>query len=217
ERRLRRGCIPPFRVNPAGGRIEPPVSVPVAPRHSFAATAAAEPPDEPPGVNGVFDPFRRHGECTGPKCDVSLDEPIANSSQLVLPRSTAPSRQSWDVTVDSYVGTKLSRICEHAVERMPAVQNMSLMASGIPSSGPASPDAIRPSDFFAMAAARSGVSRTNALRGRAFSIAETYAAVNSLAEKDFFFSPSRASAKLNDVNSVTVLAHPPLVAQAVTD
>ena len=35
----------------AGWRIEPPVSVPVAPRTSPAATAAAEPPDEPPGVS----------------------------------------------------------------------------------------------------------------------------------------------------------------------
>src|SRR4026208_1203403 len=90
-----------FRCKPPAGRTAPPVPAPVAPRHSLAATAEAEPPDEPPGVNGVFEPLRRHGECTGPKCDVSLDEPIANSSQLVLPRSTAPSRQSCDVTVDS--------------------------------------------------------------------------------------------------------------------
>src|SRR5262245_38046763 len=106
-------------------------------------------------------------------------------------------------------------MCEHAVERTPAVQNMSLMASGTPSSGPASPDAMRASDAFAMVTARSGVSSTNALSGRAFSIAATCAAVSSAAEKDFFFSPSRASAKLNDVNSVTVLARPPFVARVV--
>ncbi len=86
--------MPTVPVNAAGWRIEPPVSVPVAPRHSPAATAAAEPPDEPPGVSGVFDPLRRQGECTGPKCEVSFDEPMANSSQLVLPSNTAPSRQS---------------------------------------------------------------------------------------------------------------------------
>ena len=93
--------MPTVPVKAAGWRIEPPVSVPVAPRHSCAATAAAEPPDEPPGVSGVFEPLRRHGECTGPKCEVSFDEPIANSSLLVLPSSTAPSRQSCDVTVNS--------------------------------------------------------------------------------------------------------------------
>ena len=33
--------------------MEPPVSVPVQPKHKSAATAAAEPPDEPPGAKGV--------------------------------------------------------------------------------------------------------------------------------------------------------------------
>ena len=36
----------------AGWRIEPPVSVAVAPSASRAATAAAEPPDDPPGTSG---------------------------------------------------------------------------------------------------------------------------------------------------------------------
>src|SRR5262252_2237530 len=84
-------------VNAAGWRIEPPVSVPVAPRQRFAATAAAEPPEEPPGTSGALAPRRRHGDCTGPKCELSLDEPMANSSLLVLPSSTAPSRHSCAV------------------------------------------------------------------------------------------------------------------------
>ena len=42
-------------------------------------------------------------------------------------------------------------MCEQAVVRTPSVQNMSLMASGMPSSGPASPLAMRASDAFAMA------------------------------------------------------------------
>ena len=88
-------------VKAAGWRIDPPVSVPVAPRQSLAATAAAEPPEEPPGTSGVLAPRRRQGEVTGPKNEVSFDEPMANSSLLVLPSSTAPSRQSCAVTVDS--------------------------------------------------------------------------------------------------------------------
>src|SRR5437870_10112187 len=96
-------------VKAAGWRIEPPVSVPSAPRHRLAATAAAEPPDEPPGTMGVFAPLRRQGEMTGPKHEFSLDEPIANSSLFSLPSMIAPSRHSWPVTVDSYVGTKLCR------------------------------------------------------------------------------------------------------------
>ena len=93
--------MPTVPVKAAGCRIEPPVSVPVAPRHNCAATAVAEPPDEPPGVSGVLAPLRRHGEITGLKYELSFDEPMANSSQLVLPSSTAPSRQRLAVTVES--------------------------------------------------------------------------------------------------------------------
>src|SRR6201999_912455 len=126
-------------VNAAGWRIEPPVSVAVAPMQSSAATAEADPPDEPPGTSVVFEPSRRQGLATGPKHEVSFDEPIANSSLLSLPSMTAPSRQSCEVTVDSYGGTKLPRIFEPAVVRTPAVANRSLIASGIPASGPRSP------------------------------------------------------------------------------
>src|SRR5262245_66247300 len=84
--------MPTMPVKAAGWRIEPPVSVPVAPRQSPAATAAAEPPEEPPGTSGVFAPLRRHGEITGPRNELSFDEPMANSSLLSLPSMTAPSR-----------------------------------------------------------------------------------------------------------------------------
>ena len=93
--------MPTVPVKAAGCRIEPPVSVPVAPKHRLAATAVAEPLEEPPGVSGVFEPLRRQGEIAGLKKDVSFDEPMANSSQLVLPMSTAPSRHRLAVTVDS--------------------------------------------------------------------------------------------------------------------
>jgi hypothetical protein len=41
--------------------MEPPVSVPVAAAHKRAATAAAVPPEEPPGTRAVS-----HGFFTGP-------------------------------------------------------------------------------------------------------------------------------------------------------
>ncbi len=85
----------------AGWRIEPPVSVPVAPSAIRAATAAAEPPDDPPGTSGRLSPRRRHGFSTGPWHEVALLDPIANSSRLVLPSITAPASQSFAVTVDS--------------------------------------------------------------------------------------------------------------------
>ena len=61
---------------------------------SPAATAAALPPLEPPGTRE-----RSHGLRTGPKAEFSLDEPIANSSWLVLPSSGAPAAASRCTTV----------------------------------------------------------------------------------------------------------------------
>ena len=48
-----------------------------------------------------------------------LDEPIANSSRLALPRNTAPSRSRLALTVLSYGGTKGDRILLPAVVRTP--------------------------------------------------------------------------------------------------
>src|SRR3954447_16480568 len=124
--------MPTMPVKAAGWRIEPPVSVPIAPRHSCAATAADEPPDEPPGTSGVLEPSRRHGEITGPKHEVSFDEPMANSSLLSLPSITAPSRHNCEVTVDSYGGLNSPRILEQAVVRTSLVANRSLIPSGMP-------------------------------------------------------------------------------------
>src|SRR6266567_7110008 len=194
--------MPTVAVNAAGWRIEPPVSVAVAPMQSDAATAEAEPPDEPPGTSVVFLPSRRQGLATGPKQEVSFDEPIANSSLLSLPSITAPSRQSCDVTVDSYVGTKLPRIFEHAVVRTSLVANRSLIPSGMPASGPPSPVAILASIARAMARARSGVSSTKALSARAASIAARCASVSSSEVKDLLARPFLASAIVSDVKSV---------------
>ena len=65
------------------------MSVPIAHGRRPAATAAAEPPLEPPGTRS-----RSHGFLTGPKPEFSLDEPIANSSMLVLPSIGAPASAS---------------------------------------------------------------------------------------------------------------------------
>ena len=81
----------------AGWRTEPPVSVPVAAGTRRAATAAAEPPEEPPGTRRESQGLR-----AGPKCELSFDEPIANSSMLHLPTSTVPARSSASTTCASY-------------------------------------------------------------------------------------------------------------------
>ena len=80
----------------AGWRIEPPVSVPVAAGSRRAATAAADPPDEPPGTRLSSQGFRV--TC---QAEFSVLEPIANSSQLSLPRVTVPASARRATTVAS--------------------------------------------------------------------------------------------------------------------
>ena len=113
----------------AGCLIDPPVSVPIVAGVKLAANALEDPPDEPPGTK-----FFSIGLITFPKKLVSLDEPIANSSQFNLPSRIAPSFHKLLVTVDSYVGTKFSKILLPAVVLTSLVQNKSFTAIGIPGS-----------------------------------------------------------------------------------
>ena len=76
--------------------MEPPVSEPSVATARFAATAAAEPPLEPPGTRSVSTGLR-----TGPYAEFSFDEPMANWSQLSLPSSTAPAASSRATAVQS--------------------------------------------------------------------------------------------------------------------
>src|SRR5690348_3653844 len=114
----------------AGWRIDPPVSEPSASGVMPAATATADPPLVPPGIL-----VGSQGFIVGPNADVSVDEPIANSSQFALPTMTAPAASSRCTTVASYGGTKCSRMRDDAVVRTPFVQMLSLMATGTPASG----------------------------------------------------------------------------------
>src|SRR3954462_398950 len=98
---------------------------------SYAAPAADEPPPEPPGVR-----VRSHGLWLGPKAECSVDEPMANSSMLVLPRTTMPAARILSTIVASYGGRHPSRIRDPAVVGTPRVTMTSLQASGTPASGP---------------------------------------------------------------------------------
>ena len=61
------GFIPTKLQKLAGCLIEPPVSLPVAARHIFEATAQAEPPEEPPGTKSRLSLFALYGFIVGPK------------------------------------------------------------------------------------------------------------------------------------------------------
>src|SRR5512139_165331 len=145
--------------NAAGWRTDPPVSDPRPSTAWRAATAAAEPPLDPPGARS-----RAHGLREGPNAEFSVDDPIANSSQFVLPRTIAPARSSRSTTVAEYGGTNRSRILEHAVVLTPRVQMLSLTATGTPSSGGAS-DRVRSASIrAARSRARSAVTVVKACR-----------------------------------------------------
>ena len=80
----------------AGWRIEPPVSEPSAASQNRAATAAALPPELPPGTREVS-----HGLRVAPNALFSVDEPIANSSRFVFPMKIAPAAARRSITVAS--------------------------------------------------------------------------------------------------------------------
>src|SRR5437660_5670114 len=115
----------------AGCRIEPPVSVPSAIAHRPAATAAALPPDEPPGTRVVS-----HGLRVVLKALFSVEEPIANSSRFVLPMMTAPASSSFFTTVASYGERNSASIFDEQVVTPNVVQRLSFSAIGTPASGP---------------------------------------------------------------------------------
>src|SRR3984885_6106119 len=101
-------------------------------------------------------------------------------------------------------------MCDPAVVRTPLVQNKSLIASGMPSSAPASPVASRASDAAAISSASSGVVVMKALSGFIRSTTALYEAASSRAENCFAASPSRASASVRSVrllNAIGSLDH----------
>ena len=100
----------------AGPRMEPPVSEPMAPRHRPAATAAAEPEDEPDGSCSGFQGLRAGGHGRS-----KLVPPMANSQVASLPVKMAPAWASLLTQVASVVGTWSWNKAEWPVVAMPAV------------------------------------------------------------------------------------------------
>ncbi len=112
------------------------------------ATATADPPLDPPGTQSRF-----HGFRVAPNAEFSVDEPMPNSSRLVLPTMTAPAERSRSTAVASRSGANPSRLREAQVVSRPAVLMLSLIAIGTPVSGVASPAARRRSAAPASSAA----------------------------------------------------------------
>src|SRR3984957_8769037 len=169
---------------------------------SYAATAAAEPPDEPPGIR-----VRSHGLRLGPKAEFSVEEPMANSSKLVLPMMIAPACRSRLVTVDSYGGCQPARMREPQVVGMPTVVKRSLTATGTPASGPSgAPVRRRSSTSAAWASALSAATcRKACTRSSTAAIRSRCAWVTSVADTSPAVRAADSSAAVIRVSSMSLL------------
>ncbi len=97
--------MPVMPQNEAGWRMEPPVSVPVTAGARRAATASGAAAGRAARDTRSVAQGLRTGagasKPTGATAEFSLAEPMANSSQLSLPRVTAPASASLVTTVAS--------------------------------------------------------------------------------------------------------------------
>ena len=118
-------------------RSEPPPSLPCASGTMPAATAAALPPDEPPGVRVVS-----HGLRVGPKRRPSVTGRIPYSGIVVVPTTTAPAARSRRTTLWSCVGARVARQRRAARQAQAGDRAVAFTATGTPASGRRSPGAI---------------------------------------------------------------------------
>jgi hypothetical protein len=124
------GFSPTSPQHDAGIRIEPPPSLPCASGSIPDATAAAAPPDDPPGVRSVSQGLR-----TGPKRRGSDTGRIPNSGMLVLPTITNPASRSRRTRKASWPGTKSPKMSDPIVYGIPATGAVSFTAIGTPANG----------------------------------------------------------------------------------
>src|SRR4029450_10435535 len=96
--------------------IDPAMSLPSSRAVMPVATAAAEPPDDPPGVRGGA-----HGLLVVPKIGLKVCQSPARVGVLVLPKITAPASRSRRTASASWSGTWSHAGSPHVV-RMPAVR-----------------------------------------------------------------------------------------------
>src|SRR5260370_13007802 len=90
------GFSPTNPQNAAGIRVDPPPSLAVHMGTNPAATAAAEPPDEPPGVR-----VRSQGLRVVPHAGEFVKATAPNSGAAVCPTGTAPAARSRDTGTQS--------------------------------------------------------------------------------------------------------------------
>jgi len=171
----------------------------------FAATAAAEPPDDPPGTL-----FKFHGFFVFLKAECSVELPIANSSIFSFPKFIKFSACKFSTTVALYGEIKFSSILDAQVVFKPFTFMLSFIPIGIPAkefSG-ISPFFLFSSISFASFIASSSTFVKNACTSTSFSsIFFIYAFTISSLVSSLLFSFSCSSWT---VKSVIFIRYPPL-------
>ena len=135
--------------------MEPPPSVQTAKGVSPAATLAAPPPLEPPGVLARF-----HGLRVIPLSGLSVTALQPNSLVVDLPTMQPPAFLTRSTEGASKSGTLSAKGREPKVQGTPATATRSLTETGSPAIAPPSPAAIARSASRAAASACSGVRLT---------------------------------------------------------
>jgi len=145
------GLSPTMPHSAAGIRTLPPMSVPSANGTQPEATAAPDPPDDPPGVREISQGLR-----VMPHSGESVNPEVANSGVFVLPTIMAPAVSSRSTSTGFQSGTQFCSSFEPRVVSLPLVGVKSLIAMGMPSSGRALPAANAFSATLAFSNASSG-------------------------------------------------------------
>src|SRR4051794_27222400 len=154
EMRPRLGLSPTSPQQAAGTRSEPPPSLPWPSGTIPAATATAEPPDDPPGVR-----VGSHGLRVGPVWRGSVVGRMPNSDMFVTPTTTQPPAFRRRTGEALYSGPRADKRREPNSMHRPAAGVFALMATGTPANGRLSPRVKSP----AASSARSPSTSTNAL------------------------------------------------------
>jgi len=124
------GLMPRSPQLEAGMRIEPPPSAARAIGTIAEATAAALPPDDPPGVCSRLQGLREI-----PKASLSVNGHRQSSGTLVLPTSSAPASRSRRTSSASAAAGSSEVAAEPLRVGIPARSTLSLTATGTPASG----------------------------------------------------------------------------------
>ena len=128
------GRRPTVPQNDDGIRMLPAKSLPVASQTWPAASAAAEPPDEPPQVFVVS-----HGLYVVPNTSLCVVPPAANSGRFDLPITMAPAASSRSTTTSLAGAMRCSNASDPLVQRTPPTSMLSFTAIGSPCSRPRGP------------------------------------------------------------------------------